>query len=146
MIGVEVDFIVKDTLEAKETYKNIFDLEILEATNFPKGQNEVSFSIYGTRFHMLDENVESQMLAPKEGAFCSIWFNVFVPSIKKTHEKALNNGCAEIQPVTYMEEMGLSNSMFMDPFGYIWMLHEMHKEVSFEEREELFSQKQKKKV
>jgi len=24
--------------------------------------------------------------------------------------------------------------VFVDPFGYMWMLHQVHREVSFEER------------
>ncbi|MDI9422462.1 MAG: VOC family protein, partial [Bacillota bacterium] len=27
---------------------------------------------------------------------------------------------------------------FVDPFGYVWMLHQVHKEVSFEERMKLW--------
>lgn len=30
--------------------------------------------------------------------------------------------------------MGVSNAMFKDPFGYMWLLHQMHSVVSHEER------------
>lgn len=43
-------------------------------------------------------------------------------------------GCTEVQTVTLMEEMGVSNAMFSDSFGYLWMLHQVHREVSPEER------------
>jgi len=137
--GVEVDFVVKDSLKAIELYESVFDVEVIEKTDFKVGNNEIIFSIYNTRFHMLDENPEYGLNAPKE-ANGSIWFNVVVPNIEETHEKALEVGCTEIQSVTRMEEMGISNSMFTDPFGYIWMVHEIHREVSFEEREEIFKE------
>jgi len=138
--GIEVDFVVKDSLEALELYESIFEVEVIEKTSFKVGNNEVIFSIYGTRFHMLDENPEYGLNAPKE-ANGSIWFNAVVPNIKNTHEKALELGCTEIQTVTHMKEMGISNSIFIDPFGYMWMVHEIHREVSFEEREEMFKEK-----
>lgn len=135
--GAEIDFVVEDSLKALKTYESIFDIEVIEKTNFKLGNNEVVFSIYGTNFHMLDENPEYGLNAPKE-ANASIWFNVIVSDIEETHDKAIEIGCNEIQKVTQMEEMGVSNSMFTDPFGYVWMVHQVHREVSFEEREEIF--------
>ena len=35
----------------------------------------------------------------------------------------------------------VSNAMFLDAFGYQWMLHQMHKVVSFEERKQLWEDK-----
>lgn len=136
-MGVEIDFVVQDSLKALETYESIFELKVAEKTNFKPGNNEVVFSIYGTDFHMLDENPEYGLIAPKEPNG-SIWFNVVVPDIEETHGKAVEGECNEIQGIRRMEEMGISNSMFIDPFGYIWMVHQIHREVSFEEREELF--------
>jgi hypothetical protein len=63
-----------------------------------------------------------------------MWLNVLVPDIKATFEKAIESGFNEIQPVTELSEMGVSNAVCIDPFGYIWMLHQVHREVSFEER------------
>ena len=64
-------------------------------------------------------------------------------NIKDTYQKAIDSGCQEVQPVTEMPDFGISNAMFMDPFGYIWMLHQIHKEVSFEERMQIFEEKMK---
>jgi len=33
--------------------------------------------------------------------------------------------------------------MFSDVFGYIWMLHQVHREVSFEERTKLWEEMKK---
>ena len=53
--GVEFDFVVKDSLQALALYESIFEVERLEVTDLPVGQNEAVFTIYGTRFHRLDE-------------------------------------------------------------------------------------------
>lgn len=138
--GVEIDFVVKNSKVALEQYSSIFEVVIVEATDFKVGNNEAVFTIYGTRFHMLDENPEYQLFAPKEDSNQSFWFNVVVPSIQVVFDKAVAAGATVIQPITKMEEMGISNAMFLDSFGYVWMLHEIHQEVSFEDRVEILSE------
>lgn len=138
MIGVEIDMVVTDSLKALELYEKIFDIERVEVTNFSKGENEVIFSLYGVRFHMLDENPQFELIAPKPDGPKPIWFNVMVPDINVTYSKALSEGCTEVQPVTEVPDYGVSNAMFTDTFGYFWMLHQVHKEVSFEERVKLW--------
>jgi len=115
----------------------------VEVTSFPKGQNEAVFTIYGVRFHMLDENPAFQLIAPKPGVPQSMWLNVMVPDIKLVHQKALDAGCAQVQPVTEMADYGLSNALFADPYGYVWMLHQIHREVSFEDRVKMWEDGQK---
>lgn len=137
MEAVEFDFVVKDSLKAIELYERIFPVERVEVTDFKMGSNEAVFNIFGTRFHMLDENPEFQLFAPKEGSTQSSWFNVTVKDINKTHHKAIKQGCTEIQAVTKLEDFGVSNAIFLDPFGYVWMLHERHEEVGFEKRMEI---------
>ncbi|WP_332699175.1 VOC family protein, partial [Halalkalibacter lacteus] len=131
----------KDSLKALELYENIFDIERVEVSNFPVGQNEVVFTLYGVSFHMLDENPEFHLIAPKPDDPKTSWVNVTVPDIKKTYAKAMDLGCTEVQPVTDMHDYGVSNAIFMDPYGYIWMLHQVHKEVSHEERIKLWEEK-----
>ena len=70
-----------------------------------------------------------------------MWFNIMVPDVEKTFEKAVKEGCTQVQPVTEMKEMGMSNAIFVDPFGYLWMLHQVHKEVSFEERKKIWEER-----
>lgn len=143
MVGVEIDMVVTDSLKALELYEKIFDIERIEVTNFPKGENEVVFSLYGVRFHMLDENPQFQMIAPKPSDPKPIWFNIMVPDINQTYSNAIKEGCTEVQPITEMMDYGVSNAMFSDVFGYIWMLHQVHREVSFEERIKLWEEKRK---
>lgn len=134
MEAVEFDFVVKDSLKALELYEKIFPVKRVEVSDFKPGTNEVVFTIFEARFHMLDENPEYYLVAPKEGHPQSFWFNIMVNDIDKTYQAAMENGCSEIQGVTRMEEFGISNAQFLDPFGYVWMLHEIHREVSYEER------------
>lgn len=141
MVGVEFDMVVKDSLKALELYEKIFDIKRVEVTDFPKGQNEVVFTLYGVRFHMLDENPEFNLIAPTPEDPKTFWFNIAVPDIEATYKKAIDAGCKEIQPVTEMPDFGVSNAIFMDPFNYIWMLHQIHRKVSFEERVNLLEEK-----
>ncbi len=142
MVGVEIDMVVADSLKALELYEKIFDdIKRVEVTNFPKGENEVVFTLYGVRFHMLDENPKFGLVAPDPDKPNTIWFNILVPDIQETFSKAINVGCTEVQPVTEMPDYGVSNVIFTDVFGYQWMLQQIHKEVSYEERIRLWEEK-----
>ena len=90
---------------------------------------------------MLDENPEFELKAPTQNEPKSIWFNIMVPDIRETFSKAISVGCTEVQPVTEVPDFGVSNAIFSDPFGYVWMLHQVHREVSFEERTRLWEEK-----
>lgn len=138
--GVEIDLVVKDSLVTLAFYASIFDVKRIEVGDFIQGQNEVVIEIEGTRFHMLDENVEYQLVAPKEGSQLPIWFNVIIEDITETYNKAMNAGGKGIQPPTAMKEMGVTNALFADPFGYTWMLHQIHEEISYEERVKFFEE------
>ncbi|HMM22464.1 MAG TPA: VOC family protein [Selenomonadales bacterium] len=141
MVGVEIDMVIADSLKALELYEKVFDLQRVEVTDFPKGENEVVFTLYGVRFHMLDENPKFGLKAPTLDELRSIWFNITVPNIKEVFSKAISAGCTELQPVTELPDYGVSNAIFSDAFGYQWMLHQVHKEVSFEERVRLWEEK-----
>lgn len=81
--GVEIDMVVSDSVAALACYQNIFDTETIEVTSYPVGLNEAVFTIFGTRFHLLDENPEYQLFAPKEGNTRSMWVNLSVPILKQ---------------------------------------------------------------
>ena len=139
----EIDFVVPNSLQALALYQKLFKIDLIKVTDFSRGENEAIFSLFGVRFHMLDENPQFQLIAPKPGDPKPIWFNVTVPDIEATYNKALNEGCTEIQPVTEMAAMGVSNAIFSDPFGYLWMLHQVHREVSFENRTKIWEERNK---
>ncbi|ELB61268.1 hypothetical protein OKS_03059 [Enterococcus faecium EnGen0047] len=42
--GTEIDFVLNDSLKALKLYQTIFDeIELIEATEYPRGNNEVIF-------------------------------------------------------------------------------------------------------
>ncbi len=141
MVGVEIDMVVADSLEALGLYEKIFDIQRIEVSNFPRGENEVIFSLYGVRFHMLDENPAFLLIAPTADSQKSIWYNVMVPDIRKTYDLAMEAGCTEVQPVTDIPDYGVTNAVFADSFGYVWMLHQVHQEVSHEQRLKLWEER-----
>ena len=132
--GVEIDLVVRDSLVALALYERIFEVERIEVSNFPKGTNEAVFSIYGARIHLLDENPDYGLTAPQPGQPLPSWLNVLVPDIKAAWDAAIEAGCNQIQPVTEMAQMGVSNAVFSDPDGHVWMLHQIHRVVSHAER------------
>ena len=134
MVGVEIDFVVKDVREAINLYLRIFDVTIVEQSNLERGLNEVVFTLYDTRFHMLDENPAYHLHSPATDRPAAFWFNVTVNDIADTFRKALEAGCIEVQPLTEHVGMGVTNAIVLDPFGYIWMLHQVHEVVSYEDR------------
>ena len=138
MRDIEIDFVVKDSLAALKCYERIFDVERIEVTDLKTGENEVVFSIHGTKFHLLDENPAFHLKAPESGRPISMWINVTVPDIKGTYKKAIEAGCVEVQPVVELAGYSVSKASFMDPYGYHWMLHQVHEVVSREERLKLW--------
>ncbi|OPX89874.1 MAG: Glyoxalase-like domain protein [Pelotomaculum sp. PtaB.Bin104] len=141
MIGVEIDMIISDSLKALNLYEKIFDVERIEVTAYSKGKNEAVFNMYGTRFHMLDENPDFMLVAPKSGDPKPMWCNIIVPDIRQTFAKALDARCTEVQPITELDDFGVINAIFTDPFGYMWMLHQVVREVGFEERCRIMEEK-----
>jgi len=134
MTGVEIDFVVPSSIQALELYERVFEVVRVEVTDMGVGASEAVFAIFGVRFHILDENPDYMLFAPKPGDPKTMWLNISVEDINVTYAKALEAGCIEIQPIVELESMGTSNAMFSDPFGYIWMLQQVHREVSYEDR------------
>lgn len=134
MVGVEIDLVVQDSLKALAFYNEVFGVETLEVSNFDRGLNEAVFLLYGTRFHLLDENPEYHLNAPKASDNNSMWINVVVEDIRTAFKTALAHGGTQIQELVDMPEMGISNAIFKDPSGHLWMLHQINVQVSYEDR------------
>jgi uncharacterized glyoxalase superfamily protein PhnB len=129
MTGVEIDFVVPDVLVAFETYRMVFGAEAMEKSSLEKGCNEVVFTVLGTRFHILDENPEAFLVAPKEVQGGFLWFNMVVDDIQAVFERASAAGFStilEIQEVSMSSlPAGSKTAMQKDPWGYIWQLHQI---------------------
>lgn len=136
-IGVELDMVFENCLEAFSLYEYVFDAEKIEASSGEKGTNEVVCKILGMQFHLLDENPEYSLLAPKKDDPKTMWCNLLVKDINAVYQKVEQTGFTIIQPLTAMPNNGVINAVVLDPFNYIWMLHQIVKEVSFEERSKI---------
>ena len=142
--GVEINMIVKDSLNASKLYEKVFGAKIIEATTYEKGLNEVILSIFQTRFHLLDENQEYNLYAPTKDKTNTMWCNLLVEDIEDVFNKSKKEGFNIIQPITELKEFGVINAIISDPFDYQWMLHQIVKEVSFSERCKIMEEHMKK--
>jgi PhnB protein len=129
--------VVMNSLDALDLYEKIFEVERIEVTDFGPGLSEAVFTIFGTRFHLLDENPAHMMFAPRDGDPRSTWINTVVPDITTTFNAAIDAGCTQIAPISEIPEFGIKNAIFADPHGYLWMLHQIDKVTSHEERIEI---------
>lgn len=141
MQKAELDFIVPDSLEVITVYQAVFEVSDIEPTDYEKGLNEVRFKLQDMQMHILDENPDYDMYAPKKDAAFPIWVNLTVTDIKDTLEKAEVNGFSLVQPLTDIPEFGVKNAVIKDPFGYQWMLHEVYESKTTEELNQAMDKK-----
>lgn len=69
-----------------------------------------------------------------------MWFNITVEDIHTTFQQALDAGATQIQAVQHLPDMGIQNAIFKDPFGYVWLLHQVLEVVDAETRAHLLEQ------
>lgn len=135
--GLTIAYVVQDVANSLETYAGIFPINVLSQT---PDHSESVFSLFETRFQLFAENEAEGLLAPGEGEGMPFWFNLVVPDLPEVWKKAMSLDCQMIQAPIYMEQMGITNAMFADLEGYVWMLHEVHEVISFDERVDYFEQ------
>ncbi len=140
MQGIEIDLVIEDSVRAFGLYETVFGAEKVEVTAYRRGLNEAIFTLHGTRFHLLDANPEYGLTAPGPEGPHTMWFNLVVPDIAAQFAKAIAHGFTVVQEVTNLPEMGVRNAILMDPFSYMWMLHQIDREVSFEERTKIMDE------
>lgn len=81
IIGIEIDFIVSDSLKVLVLYKEIFEVYVVEVIKYFVGRNEVVFNLYDIWFYMLDVNEEFGLKVLDLEYFNIIWFNIMVVDI-----------------------------------------------------------------
>ena len=133
MLGIEVDLVVKDCQSALEVYEKVFGAIRKSLTSLEPGLNEALFTLWGTNFHLLDANPEYHLMAPQEGITLPVFFNVTVPNLKVVYQKALDEGFQIIQPPKRVADKDIINALVLDPFGYVWVIHEFEDDA-FEDR------------
>ncbi len=129
MFGVENCMVVSDSRAALELYKKLFEVSVIEVTSLERGLNEAIFTVFGTRFHLLDENEKYSLFAPGENSSKSAWFNITVPDAKSVFEKAVAENCLLIQPLLSVAP-GVTCAIFCDSFGYVWQVSQTGKSAS----------------
>lgn len=123
MRSVEIDFVVKNSLEAIEKYNKVFEINIIKKTNLDQRLNEVIFEIFGSRFHILDENLEYQIVAPKENENMPVWFNITVENIEEIVKNGEIENFTVISPIKEIFK-NIKNAVLKDPYGYVWIIHQ----------------------
>ena len=124
--AAEICMVVKNSMDALKLYESIFDIKKFDVVDKGVGLSEAIFGIYGTPFHLLDENHDHMLFAPEGGNIMCIWVNVAVPDIEATFKKAMDVGCTQIAPVADIAGTTIKNAVFADGFGYVWMLHQIN--------------------
>lgn len=122
MTGIEIDLVVPDCKQALALYEQVFTTENAQVSSLPDETYEATFSIHGTRFRLVDENEDFQLLSPRPGDGIPMWCTVYVPDAEVTFAKAIQAGCIEVDPVEEHRERNQLRAIFIDPFGYMWTL------------------------
>ncbi len=135
--GLTIAYVVQDVANSLETYAGIFPINVVSHTD---SHSEAVFSLFETRFQLFAENEAEGLYAPGEGEGMPFWFNLVVPDLPDVWKKAMSLDCQTIQAPIHMEQMGITNAMFADLEGYVWMLHEVHEVISFDDRVDYFEQ------
>ncbi|MDR1537004.1 MAG: VOC family protein [Clostridiales bacterium] len=125
MTAIEINMIVAGSVKAAALYERVFGAENVEVANQGKGSSESLFKLYGIQFHLLDENPDYGMIAPKDCDSKPFGMNVTVPDISAVHNSAMENGFAEIKPITEMPGMGLLNCVLTGLYGFPWAVHQV---------------------
>ena len=126
--GLAIAYVVQEVASCLETYAGIFPIEIQSQA---ADNSEAVFTLFNIRFQLFAENEAEGLLGLAEGEGLPFWFNLVVPDLQAVWEKAMALDAQTIQAPIHMEQMGITNAMFADLEGYVWMLHEIHEVVSF---------------
>lgn len=131
----ELILVVENVNIAVDHYTKLFkQTEIIEITSYEVGLNEAIINVAGMQLHLMDENPEHGLNTYKRTEPLPFTINVTVEDIEVINDIALELGLEFIMELTHMEKFGVSNMIFIDNFGYSWMVHQVHELKSFEER------------
>lgn len=123
-IGIEIDMVVKNSIEAMKKYENIFDAKILSSIDLGEGGSTAVFKIGETTFRAIDENEENNFISPKKNGSRSVWMNIKLDNIEETCKKALEDGFTIVEPVSRASGTNFFNAVIEDSYGYIWILNQ----------------------
>jgi PhnB protein len=126
---LEIDMVVPKALAAFALYQHVFGATVLE-----KSTDEVICMLQGTRFHLFDENPVVGWQAPSKDTSQSSWFNVITDDAEALFARGTEANFETIVPLRAEEALGVKNAVVRDPFGYSWVIEQILRKISFEER------------
>ena len=129
-----LNLVVTNALAALEFYEKVFEGERGEIYEFTNRQqeNEANIKLGNVKLRLLDANPIYECYPPKAGEASPMWMQLMVADVDKTLKLAEFYGATDVQAPS--ESMGLRHAQFTDPFGYIWTINCVLKEISFQER------------
>ena len=144
MSELTLNLVVSDAIKAMKFYEKVFGATRDEVYHFPNrsNSNEANVIVGGVSLRLIDENADFGCSPSKEDETSSIWLEIEVEDAESTLKKASIHGAKVEQELS--EFMGTLNAQITDPYGYVWTINQVLKEVTFEERyrfyEELHSE------
>lgn len=135
-----LNMVVPDAMEAMAFYEKVFDAKRGDIFHFPdkKGANEANVTVGSVALRLIDENAAYRCYPPKEGEVDSIWLQIIVDDTQAVLKRAVENGAVVGQETS--EFMGTKYAEITDPFGYIWTINQIIREVSYEERRQFYTE------
>lgn len=141
---LSLNLVVADALKALQFYERVLDAtrgDIYAFFNHSQ-ENEVNLIVGNVALRLIDANSIYDCFSPKMGQADSFWLQLMVEDVDLILARAERHGATEIQ--TASEFMGVRHAQFTDPFGYTWTIHQVLKEISFQERYDAFAKLQQK--
>jgi PhnB protein len=123
--------------DAIEFYRAVFDAEEIERYQRPDGFIDHAELKIGNSILMLagfDEQFTANPAGQEQG---SVLLHLTVDNIDKVFERAVGHG-AEVRVPVSDQFYGHRSGRFQDPFGHIWVLAQVVKEMSPKEMQEAY--------
>lgn len=135
-----LNMVVADAIKAMEFYEAVFGAVRGDVYHFHDraNSNEANIILGDVCLRLIDENNAYDCYPPKTGEVDSIWLQLKVEDTDSVLEKAKLHGAAIGSEPS--EFMGVRHAEITDPFGYIWTVNQVLKEISFEERYRIYEE------
>lgn len=134
-----LNMVVSDAIEACKLYEKVFEGKSFDIFEFPNrpNSNEVSVVIGDFTIRLIDENPEFECFSPTRNESCPIWFEVNVEDLDRTYKRVLENGMTTVQEINNHMEKRFAE--VKDVYGYTWVITQVLREISYEERMEFYN-------
>ena len=111
---------VNGVADAIEFYSRAFGAYELDRLIHPDGYIVHAEIVIDGHLLMLSDPDSPIFADPRKGG-TSVSLHLFVVDAKAVQDRAIAEGCKEIQPVT-RKDYGATNGVIQDPFGHVWSI------------------------